>query len=100
MDNARLFFFFSFSLSAYTSLLRITTTPPTMEGGKEGKRVSTSTIDHPLATATHATPGLVVPTPALESTPEEPTVLTPTRSLRPVFLRGLSRRAADPAPPV
>ncbi|KAH9061115.1 hypothetical protein EDB87DRAFT_1576486 [Lactarius vividus] len=33
----------------YTSLLRITTTPPTMEDTEEGKRVSTSTIDHPLA---------------------------------------------------
>ncbi|KAI0252514.1 hypothetical protein BJV78DRAFT_341331 [Lactifluus subvellereus] len=86
----------------YTSLLRITTTPPTMEGGKEGKRVSTSTIDHPLATATHATPAaaLVVPTPALESTPEEPAALAPSRSLRPVFLRGLSRRVADPVSPV
>ena len=89
-----------FPFLAYTSLLRITTTPPTMEGGKEGKRVSTSTIDHPLATPASAAAALVVPTPALESTPEEPAALAPSRSLRPVFLRGLSRRAADPMSPV
>ncbi|KAI0298664.1 hypothetical protein B0F90DRAFT_1632368 [Multifurca ochricompacta] len=91
----------------YTSLLRITTIPPTMEGGKEVKRVSTSTIDYPLVmgavTNTNPTPvaGLAVPTPVLEPTPEEPTLpTTPPRSLRPNFLRRLSRRAADPVSPV
>ena len=72
-----------------------------MDGGKEGKRVSTSTIDHPL-TPVHVTPatatGLSGTSPPLESTPEEPAAPTPPRSLRPVFLRALSRRpAADPS---
>lgn len=86
---------------AYTSLLRITTTPSMMDGGKEGegKRVSTSTIDHPLVTANQVppatAPALVGPT--LESTPEEPAAPAPSRSLRPVFFRALSRRPADPA---
>jgi hypothetical protein len=72
-----------------------------MESGKEGKRVSTSTIDHPLAyTASAADATLARPTPALEPTPEEPAALSPSRSLRPVFLRGLSRRPADPVSPV
>jgi hypothetical protein len=85
---------------AYTSLLRITTTPPTT-GGKEAKRVSTSTIDHPLVPpAPTAATGLTGPTSALESTPEEPAVPAPSRSLRPVFLRALTRRTADPVPPV
>ncbi|KAI0000170.1 hypothetical protein BJV74DRAFT_882830 [Russula compacta] len=85
----------------YTSLLRITTTPPTTGGGKEAKRVSTSTIDHPLAPAAPtAATGLTGPTSALESTPEEPAALAPSRSLRPVFLRALTRRPADPVSPV
>jgi len=90
----------------YTSLLRITTTPPPMDGGKEAKRFSTSTVDHPLTPTVHAAPatatGLTSPTPALESTPEEPAAaaLAPSRSLRPVFLRALSRRPADPVSPV
>lgn len=73
-----------------------------MEGGKEGKRVSTSTIDHPL-TPVHVAPAPVTglsagTSPPLESTPEEPAVSAPPRSLRPVFLRALSRRpAADAA---
>ena len=88
---------------AYTSLLRITTAPPTMEDGKEGKRVSTSTIDHPLAI-----PGIPAPAtdqaaarlaPALEVMPEEPAPM-PSRSLRPPFLRRLSRRTADASSPV
>jgi hypothetical protein len=74
-----------------------------MEGGKEGKRVSTSTIDHPLVTSVHVTPtaaptGLSGSGQPLEPTPEEPAAATaPSRSLRPVFLRALSRRPADPA---
>jgi hypothetical protein len=77
----------------YTSLLRITTALPTMEDSKESKRVSTSTIDHPL--------GNTVPdhAPALEATPEEP-ALTPSRSLRPVFLQRLQRRTTDASNPV
>jgi hypothetical protein len=89
--------------TAYTSLLRITTTPPQMDGDKEGKRFSTSTVDHPLTTSVHVTAvNATGPTPALESTPEEPAApaLAPSRSLRPVFFRALSRRAADPASPV
>jgi hypothetical protein len=72
-----------------------------MDGGKEaeGKRVSTSTIDHPLVTANQVPPATA---PALagltlESTPEEPVAPAPSRSLRPVFFRALSRRPADPA---
>lgn len=85
----------------YTSLLRITTTPPAMDEGKEGKRISTSTIDHPLATAVHVPPGAATgPTPVLEPTPEEPVPPASSRSLRPVFLRALSRRAPDPVSPV
>ncbi len=72
-----------------------------MDGGKEGKRVSTSTFDHPLMPVVHVTPpaatGLAASGPPLESTPEEPAVLAPSRSLRPVFLRALSRRPAEPA---
>jgi hypothetical protein len=74
-----------------------------MDGGKEGegKRVSTSTIDHPLVTAGQVlpatAPALAVSGPTLESTPEEPAPLAPSRSLRPAFLRVLSRRPADPA---
>jgi hypothetical protein len=71
-----------------------------MDDGKDGKRVSTSTIDHPLATP--VTPavatGLSGTSPQLESTQEEPAAPAPPRSLRPVFLRALSRRpAADPS---
>ncbi|KAH9962844.1 hypothetical protein BC827DRAFT_1195313 [Russula dissimulans] len=85
----------------YTSLLRITTTPPTIDGGKEGKRVSTSTIDHPLAVPPVPVT-LQTVTPALEMTLEEPATpaALPSRSLRPVFLRALSRRPADPVSPV
>lgn len=89
----------------YTSLLRITTSPP-MDAGKEGKRFSTSTVDHPLATPAQVTPaaatGQTGLTPALESTPEEPAapVPGPPRSLRPAFFRGLSRRNAEPVSPV
>ena len=88
--------------TAYTSLLRITTTSPQMDGGKEGKRFSTSTIDHPLTTSVNVTSVATGPTPALESTPEEPAApaLAPSRSLRPVFFRALSRRVTDPASPV
>jgi hypothetical protein len=72
-----------------------------VDGGKEGKRVSTSTIDHPLMTAVQMSPatapGLVGSGPALEPTPEEPAAPAPSRSLRPVFFRALSRRPADPA---
>ena len=73
-----------------------------MDGGKEGKRVSTSTIDHPLVTPVHVAPaaatGLSGTSPPLEPTPEEPAVPAPQRSLRPVFLRALSRRpTTDPA---
>jgi hypothetical protein len=71
-----------------------------MEGGKEGKRVSTSTLDHPLGTTTSTAPGLARPTPALESTAEEPLTPPSSRSLRPMFLRGLSLRAAEPMSPV
>jgi hypothetical protein len=78
-----------------------------MDGGKEGKRFSTSTVDHPLTPAVHVTPatatGVTSPTtPALESTPEESAApaLAPSRSLRPVFFRARSRRAADPVSPV
>ena len=91
--------------TAYTSLLRITTSPP-MDIGKEGKRISTSTVDHPLATTVQVTPaaatGQTGLTPALESTPEEPVapVPAPPRSLRPAFFRGLSRRNAEPVSPV
>jgi len=76
-----------------------------MDVGKEGKRISTSTVDHPLA-AVQVTPvaatGQTGLTPALESTPEEPAapVSAPPRSLRPVFFRGLSRRNAEPVSPV
>src|SRR5712671_2108626 len=69
---------------AYTSLLRITTAPPTIDGGKEGKRVSTSTIDHPLAVPPVSVTMQTV-TPALETTLEEPTApapAPPSRSLR------------------
>lgn len=91
--------------TAYTSLLRITTSPP-MDIGKEGKRISTSTVDHPLATTIQVTPaaatGQTGLTPALESTPEESAVPVPAppRSLRPAFFRGLSRRNAEPVSPV
>jgi hypothetical protein len=84
----------------YTSLLRITTAPPTMEDTKEGKRVSTSTIDHPLASIGNTPPtpadqaAAARLAPALEATPEEPAP-TPPRSLRPVFLQRLQRRATD-----
>lgn len=94
-----------FLFTAYTSLLRITTSPP-MDAGKEGKRFSTSTVDHPLATTVQVTPaaatGQTGLTPALESTPEEPAapVPVPPRSLRPAFFRGLSRRNAEPVSPV
>jgi hypothetical protein len=77
-----------------------------MGAGKEGKRFSTSTVDHPLATTVQVTPvaatGQTGLTPALESTPEEPaaSVPGPPRSLRPGFFRGLSRRNADPVSPV
>ncbi|KAI9509268.1 hypothetical protein F5148DRAFT_1189030 [Russula earlei] len=94
----------------YTSLLRITTMPSTMDLGKEGKRVSTSTIDHPLATTVHVAPvagaGLTAHAPALESTLEEPApaALPPptrsSRSLRSGFFSALSRRPADPVSPV
>lgn len=91
--------------TAYTSLLRITTSPP-MDASKEGKRISTSTVDHPLAAPVQVTPaaatGQTGLTPALESTPEEPAtpVPGPPRSLRPAFFRGLSRRNAEPVSPV
>ncbi|KAF8265835.1 hypothetical protein EI94DRAFT_1779191 [Lactarius quietus] len=78
----------------YTSLLRITTAPPTMEDSKDSKRVSTSTMDHqlgPLGPTDHA--------PALEATPEEAPP-TPSRSLRPVFLQRLQRRTTDASNPV
>lgn len=80
----------------YTSLLRITTAPPTMDDSKEGKRVSTSTIDHPLGNIGNTAPDHA---PALEATPEEP-ALTPSRSLRPVFLQRLQRRTTDASNPV
>jgi len=81
----------------YTSLLRITTAPPTMEDSKEGKRVSTSTIDHPLGNIGNTVPDHA---PALEATPEEPAPITPSRSLRPVFLQRLQRRTTDSSNPV
>ncbi len=72
-----------------------------MEDTKEGKRVSTSTIDHPLANtapapADQAAAGLA---PAPEPASEEPAP-TPSRSLRPVFLQRLQRRTADASSPV
>lgn len=82
----------------YTSLLRITTTPPTMEDTKEGKRVSTSTIDHPLANIAPADQ-----TAARSALPEpvpEEAAPTPSRSLRPVFLQRLQRRTTDASSPV
>ncbi|KAH9039228.1 hypothetical protein EDB84DRAFT_1068122 [Lactarius hengduanensis] len=82
-------------LLAYTSLLRITTTPPTMEDTKEGKRVSTSTIDHPLANTAPADQAALAPEPV----PEE-AAPTPSRSLRPVFLQRLQRRTTDASSPV
>ena len=78
-----------------------------MDVGKEGKRFSTSTVDHPLATTVQVTPAAApgqtgLTTPALESTPEEPAapVPGPPRSLRPAFFRGLSRRNPEPVSPV
>lgn len=61
-----------------------------MEDTKEGKRVSTSTMDHPLGNTVSTDQGA----PALEVTPEEP-ALTHSRSLRPVFLQRLQRRTTD-----
>ncbi|KAH8987816.1 hypothetical protein EDB92DRAFT_1095118 [Lactarius akahatsu] len=83
----------------YTSLLRITTTPPTMEDTKEGKRVSTSTMDHPLANAAPADQAAARLAMAPEPVPEE-AVPTPSRSLRPVFLQRLQRRTTDASSPV
>ncbi|KAH9074158.1 hypothetical protein EDB83DRAFT_2355083 [Lactarius deliciosus] len=83
-------------LSSYTSLLRITTTPPTMEDTKEGKRVSTSTMDHPLANTAPADQAAAM---APEPVPEE-AAPTPSRSLRPVFLQRLQRRTTDASSPV
>jgi len=77
----------------YTSLLRITAGPPTTDYTKEGKRVSTSTMDHPLGTIGNSGP-TDQGAPALEATPEEPAP-THTRSLRPVFLQRLQRRTTD-----
>ncbi|KAI0261653.1 hypothetical protein BC834DRAFT_462584 [Gloeopeniophorella convolvens] len=87
----------------YTSLLRITTTPPTAEDGKGGKRVSTSTIDHPLASPTSAgaepvlTPESVAEAQAEEAQAQAGEPAPPPRSLRPAFLRGFSRHAVEPA---
>ncbi|KAI0052096.1 hypothetical protein FA95DRAFT_1553769 [Auriscalpium vulgare] len=71
----------------YTSLLRITTTPPVVED-KEGKRVSTSTMDHPLDPATPA------PVIAQAAVPEQQ-----QRSSRPSFFRGLSRAGRNHVEP-
>jgi hypothetical protein len=76
-----------------------------MEDTKEGKRVSTSTIDHPLGTIGNTPPAHADQAaaarlaPALEVTPEEPAI-TPSRSLRPVFLQRLQRRTTDASSPV
>ena len=75
-----------------------------MDASKEGKRISTSTVDHPLVTTVQVTPAAATGQtgPALESTPEEPAAPAPgpPRSLRPAFFRGLSRRNAEPVSPV
>ncbi|KAI0312162.1 hypothetical protein OF83DRAFT_1176901 [Amylostereum chailletii] len=66
----------------YTSLLRITTTPPSQEE-MEGKRISTSTIDHPLSPVA----------------PAEGEEVQARSSLRPSFLPSISRSSlrTDPA---
>ena len=66
-----------------------------MEDTKEGKRVSTSTMDHPTAPADQAAAA------ALGVTPEEPAPThSHSRSLRPVFLQRLQRRTPDASSPV
>jgi hypothetical protein len=67
----------------YTSLLRITTTPPIKEGKDIDKRASTSTegIDHTLPASM-----TVIPT---------ATSRGPLAALRPSFLRGMSRTSTN-----